>query len=100
MCSVYATGRDKALTFALFPGAARKVSSNCIIPALKMTRGRWKQLASLICMMNNARTAPMGSKRTPQDLYRVALSVNLDLGANTVDVSYTDLHVSLCLLYT
>ena len=49
-----------------------------------MGRRRWKQLASLIYVMNNAHRASMGLKRTPQDVYRVALSISLHLCARAV----------------
>ena len=65
-------------------GGARKVISNCIILAVKMGRPRWKQLASLIYVMNNAHRASMGLKRAPQDVYRVALSISLHLCARAV----------------
>jgi len=84
ICRFYAARRDKVLIRTLLAGGARKVSSNCIILAVKMGRRRWKQLASLIYVMNNAHRASMGLKRTPQDVYRVALSISLHLCGRAV----------------
>jgi hypothetical protein len=83
----YAARRNKAVEsitlkgtlFFFGGGGARKVSSNCIILEVKIARRRWKQLASLICVMNNAQRSSMGLKRTPQGVYQVALSVSVDL---------------------
>lgn len=63
---------------------AGKVRSNCIILEVKMAHRRWKQLASLIRVMNNAHRASMGLKRTQQGVYQIALSVRLHIGVTAV----------------